>query len=189
MPSSLDSRDVLKLDLHIHSCYSEDAVGTPKEIIKVLQKKGLRGMSITDHNTVKGSLAALKVKPKDFVVIPGVEVSTAEGHILALGVKEDIKRDLPVVETVEHIVDAGGIPVVPHLFRRMSGIKRKNLELISSKVPAVEVFNGCSLPKTNIKVSRVAKMLQLGGTGGSDTHEPAYAGYGYTVIECLDTSV
>ena len=181
--------DALKLDLHVHSRYSEDGIGEPKEIIKILQKKGLHGVSITDHNTVKGSLEALKVKPKDFIVIPGVEISTAEGHILALGVKEDVKRDLSVVETVESILDAGGIPVVPHLFRRMSGIKKRNLELIKDKIPAIEVFNGCSLPKTNVKVSRVAEEFKLGGTGGSDTHEPAYAGYGYTVFDCSDTDL
>ncbi|GAG22294.1 unnamed protein product, partial [marine sediment metagenome] len=45
---------MLKLDLHIHSQYSEDATGSPKELIKILQKKGLQGMAIADHNTVEG---------------------------------------------------------------------------------------------------------------------------------------
>lgn len=188
MPSSR-KKNCLKIDLHIHSCYSEDANGTPKEIIKILQRKGLDGLSITDHNTIKGSLAALKVKPKDFIVIPGVEISTLEGHILALGVKEDIPRDLTAVETVEIILDAGGVPVVPHLFRRMSGIKEKNLQLIKNMVSAIEVFNGCSLPKTNIKVSKIAQQLRLGGTGGSDAHDPHYAGYGYTTIDVSDINV
>ncbi|HID24977.1 MAG TPA: PHP domain-containing protein [Thermoplasmata archaeon] len=188
MPSSR-KKNCLKLDLHIHSCYSEDANGTPKEIIKTLQKRGLHGMSITDHNTIKGSLAALKVKPKDFIVVPGVEISTLEGHILALGVKEDIPRGLTVVETVEIILDAGGVPVVPHLFRKMSGIKGRNLQLIKNTVSAIEVFNGCSLPKTNIKVSKIAQQLRLGGTGGSDTHDPFYAGYGYTTIDVSDINV
>lgn len=146
-------------------------------------------MSITDHNTIKGSLAALKVKPKDFIVVPGVEISTLEGHILALGVKEDIPRGLTVVETVEIILDAGGVPVVPHLFRKMSGIKGRNLQLIKNTVSAIEVFNGCSLPKTNIKVSKIAQQLRLGGTGGSDTHDPFYAGYGYTTIDVSDINV
>ena len=37
-------KEMLKLDLHIHSQYSEDARGTPKEIIKSLKKKGINGM-------------------------------------------------------------------------------------------------------------------------------------------------
>ena len=177
---------MLKLDLHIHSRYSEDATGSPEEIIKSLKKKGLQGMAITDHNTVKGGLKALKVAPKDFIVIPGIEISTADGHILALDIKRDIARGLSVEETVEKILDAGGTPIVPHLFRKMSGIKKDKLETIYKKIPAMEVFNGCSLPKTNIKTAKVAKELNLGGIGGSDTHHAVYAGYGYTLVDSTD---
>ena len=174
---------MLKIDLHIHSRYSEDASGSPKEIMKLLKKKGLNGMAITDHNTIKGSLEALKLKPKDFAIIPGLEISTNDGHILALGLEENVDRNLSVEETVEKFLDKGGIPVVPHLFRKMSGIKRENLELIYKKIPALEVFNGCSLPKTNIKTANVAKEFNLGGVGGSDAHDPLYAGYGYTTVK------
>ena len=81
---------MLKLDLHIHSQYSEDGTGTIKEIIKNLQKKELNGMALTDHNTVEGGLKALKIAPKDFVVIPGIEISTADGHIIGLDVKTEV---------------------------------------------------------------------------------------------------
>jgi predicted metal-dependent phosphoesterase TrpH len=54
---------MLKLDLHVHSHYSEDATGSPKEIMKVLIKKNIMGAAITDHNSIKGSLQALKDKP------------------------------------------------------------------------------------------------------------------------------
>ena len=188
MPLS-SKKDLLKLDLHIHSCYSEDAQGSPKEIIKILQKKGFHGMSITDHNSVKGSLEAMKLKPKDFIIVPGIEISTADGHFIALGIEENIPRNLSVEETVEKILDAGGVPVVPHLFRKMSGIKKKRLKIIHKKIPAMEVFNGCSLPKTNRKTVEIAKEFNLGGTGGSDSHEPLYVGYGYTTIKSIDLSV
>lgn len=180
---------MIKLDLHIHSQYSEDADGTPKEIMKLLQKKGLQGMAITDHNSIKGTLEALKLKPKDFVIIPGVEISTADGHLIALGIKEDITRGLSVQETLEKILDAGGTPIVPHLFRRMSGIKKEKLETIHQEVPAIEVFNGCSLPRTNIKTAKLAKEFNLGGIGGSDAHDSLYVGYGYTIIDSTDICI
>ena len=180
---------MLKLDLHIHSQYSEDAIGSPEEIIKSLKKKGLQGMAITDHNTVEGGLKALKVAPKNFIVIPGVEISTADGHMLALNIKRDITRGLSIQETVEKILDEDGIPIVPHLFRKMSGIKRDRFETIYKKIPAMEVFNGCSLPKTNIKTAKVAKEFNLGGIGGSDTHHAIYAGYAYTLVDSTDLNV
>ncbi|MFW6149028.1 MAG: PHP domain-containing protein [Atribacterota bacterium] len=180
---------MLKLDLHLHSQYSDDATGSPRDIIKSLKRKKIHGMALTDHNTVKGGLEALKVAPKEFFVIPGIEVSTADGHMLGLNVKEDIASGLSVEETVEKIVDAGGIAITPHLFRNMSGIKKEKLKKIHTKIPAIEVYNSCSLPKTNIKTARIARELNLGGIGGSDSHDPVYAGYAYTIIDSTDMTV
>ena len=180
---------MLKLDLHIHSRYSDDAIGSPKDIIKSLKKKEIHGMAITDHNNIEGSLKALKVAPKDFIVVSGVEISTADGHMLALNVKENFPRYLSVEETVEKIIDAGGMPIVPHLFRNMSGIKKENLKKIHTKIPAIEVFNGCSLPKTNVKTAKAAKEFDLGGIGGSDSHDPLYAGDAYTTVGSSDINV
>jgi predicted metal-dependent phosphoesterase TrpH len=173
---------MLKLDLHIHSQYSEDSIGTISEIVKVIKKKGLNGMAITDHNTVEGGLLALKFASKDFVVIPGTEISTKDGHIIALNVKEDITRGLTIEETVEKIVDIGGTPIVPHLFRSLSGIKEKKLKKILKKIPAIEVFNSCSVLQSNLKTMKIAKKYNKGGTGGSDTHDPNFAGEAYTII-------
>jgi predicted metal-dependent phosphoesterase TrpH len=177
---------MLKLDLHIHSQYSEDASGTPLEIAKVLKKKGLNGMAITDHNTIEGGLSALKAASKDFVVIPGIEISTKDGHIIALNVRETIPRGLTCEETVEKILDAGGIPIVPHLYRSMSGIKEKKLKNIVKKIPAIEVFNACSVSQTNLKTMKIAKKYNLGGTGGSDSHIPSFAGEACTTIDTND---
>jgi predicted metal-dependent phosphoesterase TrpH len=180
---------MLKLDLHLHSCYSDDASGAPEDFINALQKRGLHGMALTDHNTLKGSLKALSVAPKNFVVIPSVEITTLDGHLIALNVTNDVPMGLSLEGAVEHIIDAGGVPIVPHLFRLLSGIKKSSLQRIHSKLVAIEVFNGCSLPKTNLKIARIAHALNLGGTGGSDSHHPLYAGYSYTVIDSTDLRV
>ena len=179
---------MLKLDLHIHSEYSEDGIGSPREIIKNLKKRGLHGMAITDHNTLEGSLKALKVAPKDFIIIPGVEISTLDGHMIALDVKENIQRGISIEETVEKILDLEGTPIVPHLFRNMSGIKKEKLKTIRTKLFAIEVFNSCSVLQSNLKTAKVAKEFNLGGLGGSDSHDPAYVGYGYTVVNSTDFS-
>jgi len=179
---------LIKLDLHIHSQYSEDGIGSPKEIIKYLKKRGLQGMAITDHNSIEGSLRALKVAPKDFIVITGLEISSLDGHIIALDVKENIKREMTIEETVERIIDLGGIPIVPHLFRNMSGIKEEKLLMIKKKLSAIEVFNSCSVYRSNLRTANCAKELNLGGTGGSDSHVPEYVGYGYTIVNTSDFS-
>jgi len=180
---------MLKLDLHLHSKYSDDGMGSPSELIKSIKKKGLDGMAITDHNTLEGSLKALQIAPKDFIVIPGLEISTLQGHLLGLNVKDDIPRAKSIEETIENINEAGGIAVVPHLFRNMSGIKKENLKKIHNKIPAIEVFNSCSLPNTNLKIVKYAKRYNLGGTGGSDSHDLKYAGFGYTTVDTTNRDI
>jgi len=180
---------MLLLDLHVHSCYSEDGAGTPQEIMAALQRRGLHGVAITDHNTLEGGLKAQACAPKDFIVIPGVEVSTADGHLLALDVTAPVPRGRSIQETIKAVADQGGIPVIPHVYRLLSGIHEEKLSSISSKISVIEVFNGCSLPRTNVKCARIARALHLGGTGGSDSHMPAYAGFAYTTVDTTDTRV
>ncbi|MBU0498092.1 MAG: CehA/McbA family metallohydrolase [Candidatus Thermoplasmatota archaeon] len=180
---------MLKLDLHLHSQFSDDATGTPKEIMSIVKKKGLNGVAFTDHNSIKGGLQALKDAPKDFLVIPGVEISTKDGHLLAFNVRTTFQSGLPVAETVDTVLDAGGLPIVPHLYRNMSGIKKAKLKEIHTRLSAIEVFNGCSLPNTNLKTARIAKEFRLGGTGGSDSHHPEYAGTSYTLIDTMELTI
>lgn len=188
-PMPVDVPEMLKLDLHLHSCYSTDAVGSPEDLIKSLKKRGLHGMALTDHNTIQGWEHLQQKKPSDFVVIPGIEISTADGHLLGFNVTKKIPSDLSVEETVELIIADGGIPIVPHLFRLLSGIKKEKLLGIRTQVPAIEVFNGCSVPNSNLKTAKVAHSFGLGGTGGSDTHDPLYAGYAYTIVDTTDLRI
>jgi len=180
---------MFKLDMHVHSCFSNDGAGSPQDLIKSLQKRGLQGMALTDHNTVDGYRSIQKMIPKDFLVIPSVEISTADGHLLAINVKENINPGRPIEETVERVVEAGGEPVVPHLYRLLSGIKKEKLKAIRTKVSAIEVFNGCSIPNSNLKTAKIAHVFHLGGTGGSDSHDPAYAGYAYTIVDSTDLRI
>jgi len=89
---------MIKIDLHIHSKYSEDAAGSPEEIMKYVKKKGLHGMAITDHNSIKGGGKAKKLSNINFIVIPGVEISTTQGHLIGLNVKKDIPKNRSVSE-------------------------------------------------------------------------------------------
>ena len=65
----------MKIDIHIHSSYSNDGSVTPKEILRYAKKTKLHGIAITDHNELKGSLKLWKENKanKDFLVIPGMD--------------------------------------------------------------------------------------------------------------------
>lgn len=72
-------------------------------MIEAAISQGLQGLVITDHDSVKGGLVGQRVARNypDFIVIPGIEVTSTAGHILAIGVKEEIPRGLQAGETIE----------------------------------------------------------------------------------------
>ncbi len=168
----------MKVDLHLHTHYSQDATGTPRDIAQLLKKKGFHGMAITDHNTVKGSLQLLKDPPPNFIIIPGCEISTSHGHILSLGITEPIKKGLSPQETIENIQDRGGLAIIPHPFRLFTGVKKK-----FSHTDAIETFNGRCSYWCNLQACKLARQHQTAQTGGSDAHNPTEAGMGYTIVD------
>lgn len=88
-------------DLHIHTIHSYDGTASVPAVLSRACQLGLDVIAITDHDEISGSLLALELAPKYGVeVIPGLEVTTAEGDLLALNVTENIGRNHPLVETV-----------------------------------------------------------------------------------------
>src|SRR5258708_28471453 len=81
------------IDLHTHTFFSGDGVSSPEDLIASARAKGLHGVAITDHNTCDAIdyLLGKKLMREDglpvegFLIIPGVEVTTAEGHLLCVG--------------------------------------------------------------------------------------------------------
>jgi predicted metal-dependent phosphoesterase TrpH len=109
----------LRLDLHNHTTCSSDGVMSPAELLRAARKRGLACVAITDHNTVRGALEAVALAEADPTlprVIPGVEVSTSDGHLVALYVWEDIPRGLPMLDCIAVIRERGGLVYLPHPF-------------------------------------------------------------------------
>ena len=85
------------IDLHIHSKYSFDSLLSPKTILKVAKKKGLTGIAVTDHNTIRGGLEVKEInKDRDFTVIVGSEVQTEIGDIIGLYLSDEIKSRISI---------------------------------------------------------------------------------------------
>ena len=168
----------LKIDFHVHTCYSSDSVTTLKEVVTYSKRRGLDGVAITDHNTLKG---ALKLKTRDIIVVPGIEISTLRGHLLALNVTTPIPAKLGIEETIHRIHEAGGIAVAAHpsMFYRSSPNNRMN------SYDAIEVVNASSIPFQLYKYLRkkFATRLGLPQTAGSDSHYAPEIGAAYTIVE------
>jgi predicted metal-dependent phosphoesterase TrpH len=161
----------MRLDLHVHSRCSPDSRLTLAQLLDQVGPAGLHGFALTDHNTVAGHAELLQLRADfpHYVLIPGVEVSTRDGHLLGLGLDAAPPPDRPVEETVGWIVARGGVPVPSHPLRWSHGIGRRLAERLP--VPALETVNGHSSEIANAKAELIAARREIGATGGSDVHE------------------
>ncbi len=172
--------DGLRVDLHVHSHHSPDSRLDLDAIARQLPYVGLRGFALTDHNTVAGhaEIPALRAKYPGTLVLPGVEVSTREGHLLVYGVSEVPPLHRPIDETLAWARERNGVSVLAHPFRIAHGAGRRVAE--TSPVLGIETRNGHSSAITNYQAEIVAARRSLPGTGGSDVHELSDLGRAYT---------
>ena len=113
----------LRIDLHVHSFFSADGVSSPEDLIASARAAGLHGFAITDHNTCEAvgymterGLMRADGQPVDgFLVVPGIEVTTADGHLLCLGCRlPSSLKGMPSADVCRLAHEAGGIAVAPH---------------------------------------------------------------------------
>lgn len=169
----------LKLDLHIHSERSPDGIMTLEEIVSLAKAGGLDGAAVCDHDL------ALADPPEyqDFLLIPGVEVSTQFGHLLGLFLTGPVEtRDF--FEAVEAIHAQGGLAVLAHPFEHSRDAGR--LDPIVPLLDGVEVWNSRAnrkIPEANALAAEFARRHGLRPFGGSDAHRPREVGNGFTAVE------
>lgn len=141
-----------------------------KEIVKIAIKRGLDGIAITDHNTIKGGMEAKKYNTADLEIIVGSEILTENGEIIGLFLNEEINsNDLKGV--IQEIKDQDGIIVIPHPFDEMRHSSFFPEEEDKKFINAIEVFNSrCLFQKYNESAYEFAKNHKLAITAGSDAH-------------------
>ncbi len=174
-----------------------DGVSGPEELVAAARAAGLHALAVTDHNTceavdymIERGLLREDGAPVDgFLVIPGVEVSTAEGHLLCLGRRLPASlKGLPAAEVCRVAHEAGGLCVAPHpydLFR--AGIRENVLDTLP--LDGIEVFNAAiTLKRHNHKALEYAQSRGLPMIAGSDAHHAESVGVAYTVLETDDFS-
>ncbi len=115
-----------KIDLHIHSCFSDDGEFSPAEIMRQCREQKMELVAIADHNSVRGVAEAMEAAD-GLRVISGVELDCVYGgrnfHLLGYGfdagrkefgeIEQDIIRQerAAAEEKIRLFRNASGIPV------------------------------------------------------------------------------
>ena len=180
-------------DLHIHSIYSSDGTSTIPAILKhVSTKTDISVIAITDHDTMEGTKESMDLAPQyGLKAIPGCEISTADGHLLALFIERPIPSGRSLVDSVLMVADQGGVCIAAHPTARGTPSLRFEtifealwVPCVRSTLVGIEAFNGGLVyTRSNPMVTAMARMLPLAKVGNSDAHVLAMIGHGSTEFE------
>jgi predicted metal-dependent phosphoesterase TrpH len=183
-----------KADLHIHS-RADDGLATPRQIVDYVEENtDLDIIAITDHDEIVGAWEAREIVAAGryrFQALVGVEVTTRQGHLLALGIERPIRMLQEMDRTISLVHEQGGVCVLPHPMAWFSMGARQSLvnRLVRQPTDSVyldglEVFNPSFAGRI---VFTLAERLnrtrwRLAACGGSDSHSLNTIGSAYTTF-------
>lgn len=179
-------------DLHMHTVYSYDGTASVSAVLIRAKQVGLDVIAITDHDEIMGALKAFDMAPQYGIeVIPGIEITTAEGDLLALFVTQKIKPGRWLIETILDVGEAGGICIAPHPMARgtamkslsSSSIQRALDHPIASRILiGIETYNATILDReSNLLAQKLwTECPGIAQVGNSDAHILQAIGAGAT---------
>lgn len=174
---------IRRYDLQVHTNASPCSSTSPERVVAAAVDAGLDGIAVTDHDTVANVEAVREAAPDTLNVISGVEVTTTEGHLLALNVAEPPPQTDPLT-VVDHVHDQGGVAVLSHPFDALRQYYETDLVTLADAVDGVETVNSrCVRRRFNERAAAFATAHDLPATGGSDAHFPMEIGRAYTRIK------
>jgi predicted metal-dependent phosphoesterase TrpH len=180
-----------KADLHMHTSLGDGLASVLQIFEYVEHHTDLDIIAITDHDDIRGAMQALELAEKRkwrFQVVPGNEITTRQGHLLALFVTSEFPMLRSLEASVEAVYEAGGMAIAPHpLSWLTTSIRERSLLLQhTTRLPfhGIETFNPSYAGR--VAHTRVKELnetvLQLPEFGGSDAHANSMIGRGYTMF-------
>ncbi len=146
---------------HIHTQYSHDSSGTISELIRSANFQKLDFLIITDHNTLEGKKEVRSQKTEvgknDPLLMIGNEISTTDGHLVALGIDQEIHTPIEPQKAIDQIHSLGGYAILAHPVCNKTAWKDWNVK----NFDGIEVYNfACDFYASN-KISFFAKSFFL----------------------------
>jgi hypothetical protein len=182
-------------DCHLHSWHS-DGRRTPAEIGALARAAGLDFINTSDHNTHTSHPHWADVAGDDLLVMLGEEITTRNGHVLALGTDPGTfvdwryrARDNRFARFARRVRQAGGLVVPAHPHATCVGC---NWKFGFGEADAIEVWNGPYTPDDEVALADWDSMLVasvregrdwIPAMGNSDAHrDPDPVGMPQTVV-------
>lgn len=182
-------------DLHIHTRYGDGMATVPELLRYVAQRGGIDVIAVTEHDTLVAADEAREIHARGafpFGIIPGMEVTTLDGHLLALFIDEPVPSFRRMEETLVAIHRLGGLAIVPHPMSWLTrSVSAKVLDRIAAvrndavHFDAIEEYN--LSPAGRVTSARARRLnrdrFHLPAVGSSDAHFLQSIGSAYTSFE------
>jgi len=166
----------MKVDFHVHTNRSVDAVHSPRQMVKQAKKTGLDALAITDHNRFFSKIEAQRLS-REFgvLVIPGIEGGNiaVQKHWIAIGIDRPFTKN-GINSILTSIRVAGGLSIAPHPHARLGYADYAMLGF-----DAVESLNG-SEQESNRQINNTSGIPEV---AGSDAHALPMLGFTWTEID------
>jgi len=179
---------LVRVDCHLHTALSGDAVTTIDQLGERVEQEQLDVVFITDHNVTAAAIAAAERGVGARVLI-GEEVRTRDGDVIGLFLTERIPYVLPLDEVTRLIRAQGGLIYLPHPFdagRSSLGTVAEQL-CAAGRADIVEVFNAkIEDQAANRRAAELAARLGIPGGAGSDANDPEGIGAAYLEMPDFD---
>jgi predicted metal-dependent phosphoesterase TrpH len=169
------------IDFHTHTYHSYDSLMRPEKILRLAKLRGLDGIVICDHNTIKGGLEAKRLNTDpNFTVIVGSEIATNAGDITGIFLTKEVESRL-FDEVVREIKQQGGKTILNHPY------KGHDLSKIDySMIDYIEGYNSRLDEKHNKKAVELAQKHHIPIIAGSDSHLYAEIAKCKTIVDSFE---
>jgi len=173
------------IDLHTHTHpLSHDSLLSPDDLIDAAKEAGLDGVCLTEHDFFwEPETAADLSRRHNFLVIPGIEVNTEDGHIVVFGLERFVYGMHRMAELARMAADAGAVIIAAHPYRRQlpfelrhdgdwtHALERAVANPAYAHVQAIETHNGRGSDRENAFSAEVCARFSLPAVAASDAHE------------------
>lgn len=181
-------------DLHLHTSLGDGLIELPALLAYVEERTDLDVIAVTEHDQIDAALRLRELHARGryrFEVVVAAEVTTIEGHLLALFVEEPVPSLRPLARTIDLIHRQGGLCIVPHPLSPLTrSVGRHGIERIVRRrgdglwLDGIELANPSPAGRITAARARAlnAASFGLAETGGSDAHFIAAVGCARTVF-------
>ena len=174
-------------DLHLHTLASDGLIGPQALVDHVVAHTDLDVIAVTDHDETSAAHEAREHAARRgyrLEVVPGVEVTTRDGHLVCLWVDERPPALWSLAKTADWVRSRGGLCVAPHPFTRWThSLHERALTSAVGEglLAGVEVMNASLAGRASRpRALAFARLHGLAQLGASDAHMVSMIGLART---------